>query len=516
MDYVKLLPPEPGKRFRAWAKKQDVFVKQRALVYHFAWELTASGKKRRAVECHCSACGATYYREYIKSIKNGGLCGFADCGVAFYDHNRATCAECGAECVALYVKQNQRRSLCYRDMLEVTTRQRNLCLIFWRGALCFDALGRRGMIWQRLYAAIFNGRRVMWFTSWRRLIYDYIYLPQWVSRPPRSIQSLYVDLIKPFGESVLARSVLPHCKLDRYMDACPSADPVAYLRLYQRHRNVEVMVVSGYSELLCEMIGRNKTDLLDFRAKRLSAMLQIDKQALSFIHGDCLRGLEVYRALQDQYGIRLSADDIKICARLSWQVSPIYGPHFLRTLHYLSRQDSNLASPRYYADYLDMAKKLQYDLTKEDVLYPPDLVQAHNHAGDACKVSEDARMAAAFETRFAALSRFAWRKDALIIFPARRQKDLIDEGAALHHCVATYAERHARGDTAIFFIRRTGAPDESFYTLEFDEKAMIVRQDRGLRNCARTPEIVAFEAEWLKFVRKKEKGHGRKRASRAS
>ena len=515
MDYAKMLPPEPGKRFRAWAEKQECFAKRHALVYRFAWEQTAGGKKHRAVKCHCSVCGAVYYCAYIKNTK--GPCGFTDAGVAIFDRCNVICAWCGAQCTALYGREKSDCVLYGSDVLEVTTRQRNLCLIHWRGLLCFDALGRRRVTWERVDACIFNGRRAMWFTSRCRFVYSWSYLPQWTSRTSRSITDMCVSLIKPFGETVLARSLLPHCKLDRYMDAVPAADPVAYLRLYQRHKNIEVLVTSGCSGILREMIDYGKTDLLNLRAKKPHEMLRLDKQDLAIVRNHGLRGLQVYRELRDTYGIRLGASDMKICgSKFAWLVSAIYGPHFVRALHYLDRQDSRLASPRYYTDYLDMAKKLQYDLTKEDVLYPPDLVQAHNHAVDACKVVEDAWMAAAFEMRFAALSRYAWHTETLAIFPARRQKDLIDEGAALHHCVATYAERHARGDTAIFFIRRTGAPDESFYTLEFDEKAMVVRQNRGLRNCARTPEIVAFEAEWLKFVRKKEKGHGRKRASRAS
>lgn len=40
------------------------------------------------------------------------------------------------------------------------------------------------------------------------------------------------------------------------------------------------------------------------------------------------------------------------------------------------------------------------------------------------------------------------------------------------------------------------------YTLEFDEKALTVKQNRGNHNCDRTPEIQAFENEWLDYVKK--------------
>ena len=85
--------------------------------------------------------------------------------------------------------------------------------------------------------------------------------------------------------------------------------------------------------------------------------------------------------------------------------------------------------------------------------------------------------------------------------PAASQQDLTDEGNHLHHCVSTYGQRHAEGKSAIFFIRRKSRPGESYYTLELDEEKLTVRQNRGLRNCPRTPEVQAFEDLWLSWVR---------------
>ena len=67
--------------------------------------------------------------------------------------------------------------------------------------------------------------------------------------------------------------------------------------------------------------------------------------------------------------------------------------------------------------------------------------------------------------------------------------------------MASYARSHASGKTAILFIRQAKAPDKPFFTLEFDEKKMVVVQNRGLRNCDRTPEVEAFEKAWLEGIR---------------
>ena len=128
------------------------------------------------------------------------------------------------------------------------------------------------------------------------------------------------------------------------------------------------------------------------------------------------------------------------------------------------------------------------------------------------KKKEMAERAEKFQERAAALERLSYTLDGLLIRPCASEVELRAEGIALHHCVATYAANHASGATAILFIRRASAPDEPFFTLEFDEKRLEVRQNRGLRNCDRTPEVEAFEKAWLKFVR----AQNRKRRKKAA
>ena len=86
--------------------------------------------------------------------------------------------------------------------------------------------------------------------------------------------------------------------------------------------------------------------------------------------------------------------------------------------------------------------------------------------------------------------------------------ELIDEGSALHHCVATYAKEHLSGQTVIFFIRKKSEPDKPFYTLEYNPKTESIVQCRGLCNCGKTPEVKAFVKAWSEYIRsKKKKSH---------
>ena len=113
------------------------------------------------------------------------------------------------------------------------------------------------------------------------------------------------------------------------------------------------------------------------------------------------------------------------------------------------------------------------------------------------------------------MSRYAWEHDGILIRPAASEQELRKEGSALHHCVATYAKRHAAGELTIFFIRRVEEPDKPWFTLNFNEKFLSVTENRGLHNCVRTPEIEAFEAAWLAWVRADCKKDNRKESTAA-
>ena len=91
---------------------------------------------------------------------------------------------------------------------------------------------------------------------------------------------------------------------------------------------------------------------------------------------------------------------------------------------------------------------------------------------------------------------------------AHSQSDLNVESSVLSHCVRTYGDRVAAGDTVIYFIRKVIAPDEPYFTLEIRTDGRFV-QCRGKHNCGMTPEVEAFKdlavAEFNRRLKKKER-----------
>ena len=145
-----------------------------------------------------------------------------------------------------------------------------------------------------------------------------------------------------------------------------------------------------------------------------------------------------------------------------------------------------------------------------------DLAQAHRRTNEALaearrqkELEETRRTQEEFGKRLKKLERdFDFESGGLLIRPARSHAELIDEGSALHHCVATYAKKHLSGQTVIFFIREKSEPDKPFYTLEYNPKTESIVQCRGLHNCSKTPEVEAFVEAWSGYIRnKKKKSH---------
>lgn len=114
-------------------------------------------------------------------------------------------------------------------------------------------------------------------------------------------------------------------------------------------------------------------------------------------------------------------------------------------MKYLEKQNEQ---PYTLRDYWNDCEKLNLDLKREDILLPPDLAQAHRRTNEALaearrqkELEETRRMQEEFGKRLKKLERdFDFESGALLIRPARSHAELIDEGSALHHCVATYAK----------------------------------------------------------------------------
>lgn len=355
-------------------------------------------------------------------------------------------------------------------------------------------------------------------------------------RQPACWEERWGEETEIFGltPELVAASCLPHCKLDVYMEHLRGTGkryPVPYLRLYQRHPNVEVLLTRGLPLVLHDMIRErmeNKVenpkggvvhlDEINWAKTRPAQMLQLTKDELRMARNQEWGALFWRLFVRTKAaGETLTGEDIQnaFCLGDDRVLELIGRGPVAKSLRYLLRQYENVVlededeDPSHYdtidvqtlLDYWDMSARLGRNLDDPSVRFPIDLLQAHDAMTELIKERGLDALATSFRLRRKQLKKYIFAADGLLIRPAASQRELTAEGDALHHCVSTYGKRHASGQTAIFFIRRASEPRKPYFTLELNEKELAVRQNRGMHNCARTPEVQAFEEKWLSWIR---------------
>ena len=138
-----------------------------------------------------------------------------------------------------------------------------------------------------------------------------------------------------------------------------------------------------------------------------------------------------------------------------------------------------------WADYIEDAQLLGYDLSNPVFLTPKDLRKKHAatmvpaarlrdvKAGKAQAEKERARQKAV-------TARYCYSTDRWLIRAPVGPGEIAAEGAALRHCVGGYAGRHQNGLTTILFLRDRRRPGRPLATIEMQGAKLV--QIHGFRN----------------------------------
>lgn len=564
-NVCSLIPREPPKGFLEWAAKElsgelNVF----GFLYEQQWvedwgleyvlDEWAKPRKLRMVRVECSCCGYQDLYHYSPDSHKGY--GFVlpesytevEGGTAYGDGDEMLCPQCGTP-VLIRKKSTVRKKGYFvtaeaRAMsISLVGRDRLLALSCWtiqrqtsvNGHARLSAIPTEAYVFAQADCAQLKG----WVKGYSGTVGYFIqYNRSW--RQPAVWNESWGQEEHIFGltADLIAASCLPHCKLDVYMTERPGARhyPVAWLRLCQVHPNAEVVLIHGLPRVLDDLLqercrevwkknvkGLPRVPELNWRETRPAKILGLTKNELCLAREQdwgmlfwnlCCRSKAVGETLTRQDYISAFCLGDEYVDELAGQ-----GP-VSKSIRYLLKQrelcehnwvpesededpapDAGIPDVHTLVDYWEMARMLGCDLSDNQIRFPHNLMAAHDAVADEAAKRKEASLAALFRIRRKQLSKWTFSWHGLMIRPAASQAELTDEGNSLHHCVSRYGKSHAEGETAIFFIRRKKHPKESFYTLELDERKMKVRQNRGMRNCPRTPEIQKFENLWLDWIR---------------
>lgn len=165
-----------------------------------------------------------------------------------------------------------------------------------------------------------------------------------------------------------------------------------------------------------------------------------------------------------------------------------------------------------WLDYISWCALLRYDLKDLYVLLPPDFKKAHDRVMkeyQAYKNEQERKQQAvimklikdALKAAEGIPAMMMKSKGLMIVLP-KSGEEIKEEGRTLHHCVGTYIERVAKGETMILFVRKESNPLDPYFTLEYREGKVI--QCRGKNNCSMNKEVKAFVKEFEEKINTKD------------
>ena len=98
----------------------------------------------------------------------------------------------------------------------------------------------------------------------------------------------------------------------------------------------------------------------------------------------------------------------------------------------------------------------------------------------------------------------------MVIRPARSAGEIVIEGQLQHHCVGrdTYLLRHDKGISFIFLLRKKGAEDKPYVTIEVDKNGIIqwyCAHDKKTNDKETLAAIAEFESKIKGEVAPREK-----------
>jgi DNA-directed RNA polymerase subunit RPC12/RpoP len=448
-------------------------------------------------------------------------------GQASFKHNeKTTCLSCGSECVVKH------RGLGRKKLIDEA-------YVVWydKSVLNPNAIVARAMLVLRDYREDFHavetqyltqamylfepGRgghqfRLDWDNGWRemRSVYSYV-------MPRLRTYSFFASSREGYccEESIanaVAGTPLQYSMWREY--ANDEFDLVQFFDLAAKYPCVEYLTKLGLRAVVLAKLRGDKTyGAVNWRGKSLEKVLRMPKtdlRQLRDLRDVTPRTLHSYHYWRKR-GWMLSPSEAK---KLEGFTDSHYYEDMLKEmasgseveavkylLKQMNRENSPYESGTYalteWRDTLKNCKELGMDVNQPHVRFPSNLREAHDKAMRKVKVKRDESLNALIAERLPALAMFIVNDGVFLVRPAESSIELFDEGKALNHCVGSYSDRYAKGQTDLFVVRKASEPDTPFCTVEVNQGKIV--QARGYKNSTPGSEVQAFLKRFERSLQKK-------------
>ena len=328
-------------------------------------------------------------------------------------------------------------------------------------------------------------------------------------------------------EEALSGTAMQYADLEGYLEEGGYRNAIYFLEYHAKYPVIEFLWKTGYRNIVHNRIfgmDRENRNAILWEREKLKECFKFPLRILKLMPPEEWKLDDVKRAnyLWKNYGERITDAEMRMALQSRTDVQSLTGamPYagIGKILKYIQKQTEKRKEEkghttytpegiiRAYRDYLRECEQLHFDLHDREILFPKDLVAAHDRTMKQIAFEKNKADQEKFQKAVNKLEKFAWQKGGFLIRPAREQMELTAEGKALHHCVGGYIRDMAEEKTAIFFLRKANEPDKPFYTLELQKKRVIQCRTEHNASYDRNPDVKKFVDMWMeKIVKKGEK-----------
>ena len=177
-----------------------------------------------------------------------------------------------------------------------------------------------------------------------------------------------------------------------------------------------------------------------------------------------------------------------------------YIPKGIKPIRFQNWVIKNSVKAYEYRDYQNMLENLGIAFEGDFRILPKNFKQAHDDAVKAYNDMKDEQKRIEFANQLEKLLGLEQTIGNYTFVLPKELQELKAEGKALSHCVGSYADRVARGETVILFVRQKEKIDNPLYTLEIKNGKIV--QLRGKRNKDAAADAWKASEKLLLFAKK--------------
>lgn len=290
---------------------------------------------------------------------------------------------------------------------------------------------------------------------------------------------------------------------------------IGYINRFLKYQSIELLEKAGFYEIIKQQADHTAPHLgINIRGKSLQKIFGLSKKEIKDLpRKKDILFLQRYKILRkigvkpeniiegERSGAFLSymyrfPEDIEELARLT---------DINKAIAYIvkTREIEKMTLGRKSIDvsiYLDYLKELDFlgcDMKDKRNLYPKNFHEAHMEKSEEAANLKSAVKVEKFKENQEKITEMTkpFEYKEYLIRPAESPDELADESQALNHCVRSYVDRVAAGETSILFIRKKDEPEKPLYTLELSKKKEVI-QCRGYQNGGYGEDVKEFIEKW--------------------